>query len=115
MDSFSVARTECGIKSCHECFFLLAVLYGNSHFTVAVFCLEEKLIQVHDGLGYPLDMWEGHLQYALLKYSLISSNQKTPATFAKDKRSGSLFGWDVLSQGNVCQTNGYSCGPLACI
>ena len=67
-------------------------VYDSNHFAVLYYDLYECTVTVFDGLNMDLMKWEKHIVHELLWPDWIVTNDPT-----------------------IIQTNGYNCGPIACI
>lgn len=100
---------------------VVSVLHGSGHFAVLVLTLDDKKLEIFDGLGYPLNTWVDHALHILKKCCLVDIDAK--CCFRHDRDEPRLYSlrfgdakWRLaVGQQFFKQTDTYNCGPIACL
>ena len=82
------------------------------HYSILLFCLDNCVISVYDGLRYNLEDWIEEAEMILRVFSLVSEVERGMNKWRGTIRAG---GWKLVRHvGTVEQTDCNSCGPIAC-
>jgi hypothetical protein len=113
-------------------------VYDSSHFAVLYYDLYECTVTVFDGLNMDIRRWEKHIIHTLKIYGIKPLDAKCNAivttSSTKDTNNKARIGrvmelafqsalnpeqswpdWIVINDPSIRQTDGYNCGPIACI
>ena len=131
---------EC-VLSCEDATHFLTPAFSSGHFVVLLYNLQECTVTVFDGLYMDIKHWEVHIVHTLKYYGIKPLDVKCKATITKASytRKGRVVGrhgktqqwmdmsfkseidpdqdwpsWTVSYDTDIIQTDGCSCGPIAC-
>ena len=93
---------------------LLCIAFKDNHFALIEFDLETKCATVKDGFGYSLTHWIPHCDHIVQKYCLAPEHVQVCTEDDSDYDNTSEQ-WYARLDGSFTQTDGYNCGPIACM
>ncbi len=101
---------------------LVSIAFGDAHFVVLNMDIKKRNVMVLDGLNYSIKKWKNHVVYMLMEHGLVPMDAH-PKFHYEGKKKGKMVmkiefqnseQWILENEEVVKQTDGISCGPLAC-
>ena len=86
---------------------VITVALCSDHFAVLEFCIEDRVVNVYDGLQYEMTTWEEHRQFCLARMGASSTEIDASWKFQQ------MSYLDKTMQLKQC--DGWNCGPIACM
>ena len=130
------------VLSCDNATHFVTGAFSSSHFAVLLYNLQECTVTVFDGLYMDIKQWEHHILHTLKYYGIKPLDVKCKTTLTKTSyvtKQGRMIeshgkmqqwmemsfkselhphqewpDWTVTNDTDILQTDGCSCGPIAC-
>ena len=102
---------------------IVSIAFSASHFVVLNIDIKKHYVTVMDGLNYCIKQWKNHVMYTLKEYKLVPMDAVPILDYECNKKRKMMMKITFLnselelSMENIVvekQTDGISCGPLAC-
>jgi len=108
----------------------LLIAHNKDHFAVLQFDVYSQMVFVFDGLNYKINNWEDHVIHTLRQYGLAPLSLAAKSNYTSESVPSEIgtnleqtleiqFGqeapWTVKNQLFTEQSDGYNCGPIACL
>jgi hypothetical protein len=110
---------------------LVSVAYASSHFVVLYFDILDCLVTVFDGLSMRITNWEKEIVRILQNYGFVPKDCKhhwhvsdvfdekqarvMKMTLSFEGDGAKTTQWTVINDRSYKQSDGVSCGPIACL